>query len=359
MRKESDMKRYVSLQESRLEDVQKANLFGILYQLLKELADMDTERDIYSVILEAAAQAVPAAELGSILIIRGEYMEYAASFGLNNKYLSKVRLRTQDTLLYKQTEGRMDQAVIIEEFSEKNARNFSEEVYDLLQKAGSSVIRSSLSVPITSNKKTVGSLHLDSSKEKVFKYQDIRILEIFALELAGLMRLVENIEMKNYLLRYDDMTRIFNRRYAGQLIKGFIQKAEPFVLVSMDMNDLKLVNDTMGHEMGDEYINYFVRAVGERIEAETVFGRYGGDEFILAFPGGNPTTVLFRMREIEEFFMRDARFKRMLDIDSVFSYGIVSFPQEAKDYNSLLRLADERMYLFKREFKRRRRLMQG
>lgn len=353
------MKRYVSLRETLLEDSQKANLFGILYQLLKELADMDTEKDIYSVILDAAAQAIPAAELGSILIIRGEYMEYAASFGLNEKYLSKIRLKTKDTLLYKQTEGRMDKAIIIEDFSEKNAKNFSEKDYDLLQKAGSSVIRSSLSVPITSNRKTVGSLHLDSSKSGVFRYEDIRILEVFALELAGLMRLVENIEMKNYLLRYDDMTRIFNRRYASQLIKELVEEAEPFVLVSMDMNDLKLVNDTMGHEMGDEYINYFVRAVLERIEPEAIFARYGGDEFILAFPSGNPTTVLFRMREIEEFFMQDGRFKRMLDIDSVFSYGIVSFPQEAQDYNSLLRIADERMYLFKREFKRRRRLMQG
>ncbi|MDO4720407.1 MAG: sensor domain-containing diguanylate cyclase [Peptostreptococcaceae bacterium] len=353
------MKRHFSLRETLLEDAQKANLFGILYRLLKELADMDTEKDIYSVILDAAAEAIPEAELGSILIIRGEYMEYAASFGLNETYLSKIRLKTKDTLLYKETEGRMDKAVIIEGFSEKNALNCSEQDYELLRKAGSSVIRSSLSVPITSNKRTVGSLHLDSSKSGVFQSEDIRILEVFALELAGLMRLVENIEMKNYLLRYDDMTGIFNRRYASQLIKAFVEEAEPFVLVSMDMNDLKLVNDTMGHEMGDEYINYFVQAVGERIEEETVFARYGGDEFILVFPGGNPTTILFRMREIEEFFMRDGRFRKMLDIDSVFSYGIVSFPQEAKDYNSLLRLADERMYLFKREFKRRRRLMQG
>lgn len=340
--------------ENSIDEEKRANLIHILYDLLKKIADVEFTEDIYQTILEAAAEAIPNAQCGSVLIIEGNYMRYAASFGFQREYLEDVRFRLEDTLLYQSTKGRMDKAIIIDSFTKVNKKILSKENLYLLEKAGSFEVNSSISIPIRSNKRTLGSLHLDSAEKYAFKEEDTKILELFALELSGIMRLLENMEAKNYLLRHDEMTGIFNRRYSGEWIREVIAKQIPFVFVSMDIDNLKVVNDTMGHEMGDEYIKYFVFGIRYVLEEDTIFGRYGGDEFVLLFPRGDAKDVLRRMHLAEERFALEGRFRRLIDFDISFSYGIVDFPREAQSYDRMMQIADERMYCYKRLFKKRR-----
>lgn len=331
---------------------QKENLLiKILYDMLKELSVLDEVQEMYQVILSAAARAVPAAEKGSILMTQGEIMRYTASFGFDVRYLSKVKLKEKDTLLYKKTKGRMDQAIIIENFSVENQEQLSEENYFLLEKAGSFEIMSSISIPIRSNNRAVGSLHLDSTVKGAFKREDIEVLELFAFELAGIMKLLETMEAKNYLLRYDEMTGIFNRRYATEEIKKNIKQGSPFILVSMDINDLKIVNDNKGHETGDEYIRTFVQGIRQVISEDVIFARYGGDEFLLLFPETSVLEIEDKLNAVQEDFVRQGRFLKRMGFDLSFSYGKVEFPKDATSYNELIRLADERMYYFKNAYK--------
>lgn len=339
--------------EQFMVDESKVSLIHILYELLKEIADVNSDTDIYSTILDAAAKAIPNAQYGSVLVIEDGWMRYAASFGFKDEYLHDIRFKVEDTLLYRYTDGRLDKAVIINNFTEENKKKRSGENTHLLEKAGSFKVNSSISIPIRSNEKALGSLHLDSALPNAFREEDIKILELFALELSGIMRLLENIEAKNYLLRYDDMTGILNRRYAGEQIRELIAQKIPFILVSMDIDNLKTVNDTMGHEAGDEYIKHFVDGINRVIDEDSIFGRYGGDEFVLVFPRGNAEDVLHRMKETEQWFIQEGKFRKIADFDLTFSYGIVDVPEQAQGYDRVMQVADERMYLFKRLHKQK------
>lgn len=337
-------------------NLQKVDLISILYRLLKELSNLDTEKDIYSIILAAAAEAVPSSDIGSILSIKGENMVYIASFGLDQHYLSQVKIKTKNTLLYHYTQTRMDRGIMIKDFLMESQDTSSNEYLALLDKAGAYPIRSSIAIPILSSGQPIGSIHLDSYKENAFTQEDVDVLEIFALELGSIMKLIENIKVKNHLLRYDEMTGILNRRFSTGMIKELIIQNTAFVLVSLDLNDLKVVNDSLGHEMGDKYIRYFVDTIKSQIPSEAIFARYGGDEFILVYPNGKGEDVRQQMQETAEKFTCEVRFGKISHVDLSFSYGIAEFPLEVKDYDSIMSLADQRMYEFKRNYKEKRTL---
>ena len=119
-----------------------------------------------------------------------------------------------------------------------------------------------------------------------------------------------------------------------------------FSLVVFDLNDLKEINDTCGHEAGDKYIQDGVKAIKDIYKRSTLF-RVGGDEFVA-------------LLEAEDFFFKDElieKFNRIMDknvIDGkvVVSAGMADYDKK-KDFSlgSVFFKADKRMYERKKELK--------
>ncbi|WP_272976119.1 putative bifunctional diguanylate cyclase/phosphodiesterase [Deinococcus geothermalis] len=84
----------------------------------------------------------------------------------------------------------------------------------------------------------------------------------------------------------DELTGLPNRRFFQQRLAALLRVGQPFAVVLLDLNDFKTINDTLGHEVGDEVL----RAVAERFlralrpEAQELVARLGGDEFVLLLP---------------------------------------------------------------------------
>ena len=78
----------------------------------------------------------------------------------------------------------------------------------------------------------------------------------------------------------DYSTGLFNRSYCSEKVRddSIIQKET--CLIMFDLNQLKKINDTFGHESGDEIIAHFAEILRQNIPASAFLGRYGGDEFI-------------------------------------------------------------------------------
>jgi diguanylate cyclase (GGDEF)-like protein len=127
----------------------------------------------------------------------------------------------------------------------------------------------------------------------------------------------------------------------------------PLALAMLDLDHFKLINDTYGHLVGDEVLVTMGRLLAARFRAEDLRGRWGGEEFILAFPNtdaptarGMVTRLLDELAAIEFAGEHGERFY------TSFSAGIVGV-REGATTTALIQAADERLYQAKRAGRKR------
>jgi len=149
------------------------------------------------------------------------------------------------------------------------------------------------------------------------------------------------MEMLRYDSWHDGLTELFDRRTFDRLLEMSVARSVryrwPFTLVLVDLDDLKQINDSEGHQAGDAAI----RALGERFRRVLRFGdnaaRIGGDEFALILPSTDPDDVPPLLERIGAADVGDRNCPP-------FSYGIAHCPTEAESTEDLVALADQRLY---------------
>lgn len=148
----------------------------------------------------------------------------------------------------------------------------------------------------------------------------------------------------------DELTGLANRRKCDDSIKEMIEKKVPFILYSFDLNLLKKVNDSYGHEEGDKLINSFADALRRAFPADAIIARYGGDEFTVILSATDGTGaeegISRLMSEIEAANKNNSGEKWQISTAAGFAYS-----SERETPHDLFVLADERMYNNKRESK--------
>lgn len=150
---------------------------------------------------------------------------------------------------------------------------------------------------------------------------------------------------------HDALTGLPNRSLLQDRIEQAIAHArrsgQPFSVALMDLNRFKEVNDTLGHNVGDELLREVSRRLRKLVRAEDTVARMGGDEFVIVLQGlGGPDIPGFAEKlrtALEPAFLWG---KQGIDISA--STGIALFPQHAEDASSLIRYADIAMYMAKR-----------
>ena len=91
-----------------------------------------------------------------------------------------------------------------------------------------------------------------------------------------------------YFAVHDELTGAANRRALTQTLDRDVARAvragEPYALMMLDIDHFKVVNDSYGHHAGDQVLRHVVAVLRERIRAQDLVGRYGGEEFMLLLP---------------------------------------------------------------------------
>ena len=146
----------------------------------------------------------------------------------------------------------------------------------------------------------------------------------------------------------DGLTGVANRRALEQEITRISARAtrngEPFGVILLDIDHFKQLNDTYGHDAGDQALVRVAKLLRDRSRAGDVVARYGGEEFVVLCPGADISTagaVAESLREaLEQYDGPPARFTA--------SFGVAAFPASAADPGELLRTADNALYTAKR-----------
>ena len=141
----------------------------------------------------------------------------------------------------------------------------------------------------------------------------------------------------------DSLTHLENRFSLFTTAKKLITDEIPFHCVYMDLDNLKGINDTYGHQAGDHYLISFAEAVTKSISSKSIFYRIAGDEFVCICQ--DKTIDIDKMKSLIT-----SSYKGEHPFNGV-SIGYSTFPKDGNTLDDLLLLADGKMYSRKNNFK--------
>jgi len=162
----------------------------------------------------------------------------------------------------------------------------------------------------------------------------------------------------DYLVHHDPLTQLPNRRLFNARLEHTIQQAyrDPenhFSLLFIDLDDFKVVNDSLGHEAGDQLLIEFAQRLSAVVRAEDTVARMGGDEFMVLLDGAG---TFNEISAVVGKLLAAARQPFQIGPHEVFvsaSIGVAIFPLDAEDGATLVRNADVAMYRAKDKGKNR------
>lgn len=146
----------------------------------------------------------------------------------------------------------------------------------------------------------------------------------------------------------DPMTGLYNRRhFEGQLSKEidrYQRFGHPFSFIIIDLDYLKKINDTLGHDHGDAAIKHIGNVLKKSVRDVDTVARFGGEEFVVLLP----ETDLKWARMVAERICTSIREKNVEGVGTVTaSLGVAVFPRDADDKEKLFELADKALFLAK------------
>jgi len=166
-------------------------------------------------------------------------------------------------------------------------------------------------------------------------------LDGFILDITDLKQAEENIF---FLAHHDPLTRLPNRRTLYARIDQVISVAQKanrsIALLFLDIDGFKQINDTMGHDVGDQVLQSVARRLNDCTRACDIVSRLGGDEFVIVlWDCGVDETTLVAEKIISAGFRLDG-----CKATITTSIGISLYPEDGGDYLTLLKNADLAMY---------------
>jgi diguanylate cyclase (GGDEF)-like protein len=156
------------------------------------------------------------------------------------------------------------------------------------------------------------------------------------------------------LAQHDILTGLPNRsllnQQLGQLLAQARRDGQHVACLFLDFDHFKRINDTLGHEAGDQLLQAFAERLTSAVREADVLARLGGDEFVVILPGLDPAHVTFEimtvLSRIRESLLAPFRIADQLPTLTC-SIGVSMFPIDAQDAGSLIRQADTAMYAAK------------
>ena len=157
-----------------------------------------------------------------------------------------------------------------------------------------------------------------------------------------------------YYSEKDPLTGIYNRRYiesAFATVKSRLeQNGQSGAVLLLDVNDFKLVNDLLGHKIGDEYLLLITNQLKKSVRKTDIVARWGGDEFLILSPDIQKKEDLDQMLERIHQNLKQLSFH---EVKISVSIGSALYPKHGKCLDDLLKVADKNMYHLKSQKKLR------
>ncbi len=166
----------------------------------------------------------------------------------------------------------------------------------------------------------------------------------FSIIVNDVTEIKKYAEDMTYLANYDTLTNLLNRHNLLEYLIELISRNEKFSIYFIDLDDFKNINDTLGHNTGDEILRGVADRLTELCSEDITVGRLGGDEFIVVKRGESDLDNIKDIaEEILKLLNKNIEFSRY-NFSLKASIGISCYPDHAEDVFTLLKYADISMY---------------
>ena len=194
----------------------------------------------------------------------------------------------------------------------------------------------------------------DSSLKKAAKALEIpvSIIEAVLMDKDKILAFREDTEtciFRNYrknVALSDALTSLVGRTGFKLSLKEAIQQDKPFSLLYIDLDKFKPINDTYGHEAGDQVLRTVSDRLMEACQGSTV-ARLGGDEFCIILTNVNKNKAEKQIEDLIQIIEEPIKYEKEIFKVSA-SIGRASYPEDSTDMDELIELSDKNMYKVKR-----------
>jgi diguanylate cyclase (GGDEF)-like protein len=149
----------------------------------------------------------------------------------------------------------------------------------------------------------------------------------------------------------DVLTGLFNRRYLDEVFERELARAMregyPLTVMMLDLDHFKKLNDTYGHQAGDEVLKSLGNMLRKNARTEDIPCRYGGEEFLLVLPNMSLADARVRAEQLREKFESMHIAFGQFSMAGTLSIGIATFPGHGRTRDELIEGADQALYAAK------------
>ena len=333
--------------------------YGTVNVLTKAIMSTMKLSEVLKLILEYAIRDLhfDRAFIFSLVSEKSEkVLKYSTGVGVATDYLAKKIYYVESRL---DILGSRSDGVIPRTFTRNrsylvkdapNDYNCDQELVEKLQ------LKSFLAVPLSMHDMSAGVLVVDRSRSgETITENDERSLSLFADYAAVAISHAQMFEIVERLSIIDGMTGAFNHRYFRQAFSERIHLARrydhPLSLIMADVDNFKALNDRYGHQAGDAVLRKIVEVMSEVLRVVDILARYGGEEFTVVLPevtyegAGKAAERLREAVERTNFEIPGESLKVTI------SLGVATFRDDGNEIDTLIKMADSRLYEAKRRGK--------
>lgn len=215
--------------------------------------------------------------------------------------------------------------------------------------AAAAAYRSTAIFPLEHEDTLVGTLALYCEEDRGYSSDEVRLLETISRHTATSVHNALAFERTQESALTDNLTGLPNSRYMYSFFDQERSRAErhgyPLVLMMMDLDGFKKINDTFGHHVGDEILRRVAQVSRAQVRSGDTLIRYAGDEFVAVLHRVTPEMVLemkTRLQAAVDSFAHEVRPGRIARVG--ISIGYATYGQDGSAIDELMEVADQRMY---------------
>ena len=226
---------------------------------------------------------------------------------------------------------------------------------------GCLVVSRQLAKPVAQLSAELAAAQKEHGSIPEFSRTGIREMDQFASAITQLSRdnrMAEALERRRieHERDYDILTGLYNRQAFRRTCEELFAHPEKLghaALVMTDLDNLKQINDTYGHDWGDQYLRQTGRCLAQSVPSGTLCARLSGDEFLLFFYGYRSREEIRRkLEELREaLHASTSTLPNGSELHISISAGVAWYPKDSTNYNTLKKYADFAMYQVKQSKK--------
>jgi len=212
------------------------------------------------------------------------------------------------------------------------------------------ITRSIIALPLKVREKIIGVFEVvNVENQDFFRTKYLPLINILADYVAIAVDNVQNLQKLQLRTFIDECTGFYNTRFLAyqldRLIPETLASGQQLSVVFLDVDNFKALVDSLGHLKGSKILAELARVIHQSLGPDDSLIRYGGDEFILLLPRCSQAQALELVRQLRRD-LKEATFLKAegYNIKLTASYGIATLPQDARDKDTLLLIADRAMF---------------